>query len=436
MRIRLEFTMADKDISANEFSLPSEEVEIKAELMEAWLNGKKIEFLTPKTMFDVQTILRHYKDIIVPEKDVKISYPEDNEGARCSVDKNEVFISTAHLQEGYVDETIGHMIHELNHLKMSDSERQTWATCYSMLETVLDSIFVPEDKDNPECDYLCLKDIVLSDPAICFESLYSPSCEVEEMKYGNFLRQALRDIAFLLNAVEDVRIDTLCQPNLKRYIDKGDSRIFSQWKEKYDAGEYSQNTLMDICFKLLFHHKGYLKDPFINDNFCDTNYILSSSPSEYTPVVLETFKEAIKKHIEYLWSCVKSGGSFLSLTNPCDLYMGNHSEDGEKILSDIADGDSNIMGRAKSDVGEITFAESAIRDFSNEKGFTDNRGGYAFRQAQEQHSKPKIVAKDVMAVIHSFQRIKVYETTEQLSDSWNEDSASQVDYSVVVYDAL
>ena len=94
--------MADKDISANEFSLPSEEVEMKAELMEAWLNGKKIEFLTPKTMFDVQTILRHYKDIIVPEKDVKISYPEDNEGARCSVDKNEVFISTAHLQEGYM----------------------------------------------------------------------------------------------------------------------------------------------------------------------------------------------------------------------------------------------------------------------------------------------------------------------------------------------
>jgi len=41
----------------------------------------------------------------------------------------------------------------------------------------------------------------------------------------------------------------------------------------------------------------------------------------------------------------------------------------------------------------------------------------------------------MMAAIHSFHKIQVYETKEKLSDNWGEGSP-EVDYSVVVYDAL
>ena len=411
-----------------EFSPPDEGVEIKAEMMESWLNGRTIYSLSPKVMYDIQTILRHYKDIIVPGENVKIDYPNDDNGARCSVDNKKVYISTGHLEKGYVDETIGHMIHELNHIKMSDSERQTWATCYLMLEKVLDSLFVLEDPDDSESDYICLRELVMCDPAMSFDNLYSE--DSEELKYGNFLRKALADIAFLLNAVEDIRIDTLCAYNLKKYINAGDVRVFSEWNKRYEEGEFNDNTLMNICYRLLFHHKDFIHDPWIYKVYGDKGKIVNSTPSQYTPIVLETFKDAIKDHVENLWGNVVEIPRFSFGSTAGDMYLGGMSESGNATLSDIAGGDSNIIERAQSDVGEIRFAESALRDPSQKKD-----GGEEFRMAQEQHSKPRIIGSPMMAAIHSFHKIQVYEAKEKLSDNWGEGSP-EVDYSVVVYDAL
>ena len=102
---------------------PSNDIVIDAELMEKWLGGSKIESLNPKTLFDIQLLLSHYKDIIVPMTNVKVEYPTEGFDTACaSVDRGEIFIPTSTLNEGKIDDTIGLVIHELNHIKMSEKE--------------------------------------------------------------------------------------------------------------------------------------------------------------------------------------------------------------------------------------------------------------------------------------------------------------------------
>ena len=422
---------SDKEFDSNEVD------EIHADLMEAWLNGKKINSLSSKTMFDIQTIVRHYADIMVPDKNVKISYPNDDNGARCSVDNEEVFISTAQLQKGLVDDTIGSMIHELNHIKMSDSERQTWATCYKMLEKVLDSIFIPEDKDDPNTDYVCLKDIAMSDPNLTFENLYSS--DGTETKYSMFLKTALGDIAFLLNAVEDVRIDTLCAPNLKKYIDSGDARAWASFGKAYDEGKFNKNTLMNLCYRLLFHHKGFVTDPHIEKVLPDTDYIVNSEPSEYTPVILKTFQDAIKSHVEQLWKNGKEthvGVGNLEMPNSSDLYMSGFSDGGDTPIQNISGGDGDIEKRAEKDTEGVEFEETAL-DESDDGEEQPDFGLQRMRQEKED-AKPKLISRRLEADIQSFKNLVIYEASEHLTDdsSYSDKEGEQeINYSVAVFDA-
>ena len=72
---------------------PSNDIVIDAKLMEKWLGGSKIESLNPKTLFDIQLLLSHYKDIIVPMTNVKVEYPTEGFDTACaSVDRGEIFI--------------------------------------------------------------------------------------------------------------------------------------------------------------------------------------------------------------------------------------------------------------------------------------------------------------------------------------------------------
>jgi hypothetical protein len=100
-----------------------EEHNIDAEYMNRWLGeGSKIESLVPKTLYDVQTLIEYYRDIIVPDKKVSIAFPTDaNESPRACVSRGEVIIPFNLLQIGRVDETIGAMIHELHHIKLTPS---------------------------------------------------------------------------------------------------------------------------------------------------------------------------------------------------------------------------------------------------------------------------------------------------------------------------
>ena len=430
-QIPLEFTM--KTEHTETFS-PDMNVEIDATFMERWLNGRKIESLSPKVLFDIKTVLRHYKDIIVPGEEVSISYPEKENGAYCSVDKKNVFISTGHLEKGYVDETIGLMVHELNHIKMSDSEQQIWFTCYKTVEKVLDSIFVPKEPENPNTEYVCLKDIVMCDPNISYKSLFQD--KVDSIKYGDFLRTAVNDVAFLLNAVEDVRIDSLCAYNLKKYIKVGDDRCWKDFKEKLDEGEFEENNLMNVCFRLLFHHKGYFNDSYISKVFGDTDYIINSAPKKYTPKVLGIFKDVIKDHIESLWN--SEGGQegiHVFAISLGDMYLSGMVEDGtDSLMKDSAAGnDFTILDRAESDTSTVKFMESIIAD--KNKDSSTKCGGQQLKNEIERHFKPKIIGTSLTAAIHTFERVSVYQTKEKLF-SYYDKTDEQVDYSVIIYDSL
>ena len=116
-------------------------VKADAELMSAWLGDMEDISISPKLLFDLQTLLRHYADFLVPDKKVSIDYA--CEGIPCaSVDKNQVFIPVDMLKEGRVDETISAVIHELHHIKLSDGETEICRNLFPYFKRILKTVEV------------------------------------------------------------------------------------------------------------------------------------------------------------------------------------------------------------------------------------------------------------------------------------------------------
>ena len=80
--------MPNKDNTFN----PDEVTDIEASFMEAWLGGRKIDSLSTKLLYDIQTLMEHYRDIITPSENVRVEFPQDDSGARASVDNKIVFV--------------------------------------------------------------------------------------------------------------------------------------------------------------------------------------------------------------------------------------------------------------------------------------------------------------------------------------------------------
>ena len=120
----------------------SENPPIKAKYMNAWLGGNPIEEVTPKTMFDILTLCEYYKDIIVPDKKVKVDYMV--EGVPCaSVRDNTIYIPHDMLLKGWVDRSIGATIHELNHIKDSLNEHETAFIVFELIRDILCRMKLP-----------------------------------------------------------------------------------------------------------------------------------------------------------------------------------------------------------------------------------------------------------------------------------------------------
>lgn len=273
---------------------PSDDTVIDAELMEKWLGGSKISSLSPKTLFDIQLLLTHYKDIIVPMKDVKVEYPTEGFDTACaSVDKGEIFIPTYTLNEGKIDDTIGLVIHELNHIKMSEKESTLMKICASYLLKVMDSIFVKRE----DGIYDSIKETLFANN-FNFKNILEGQATNSSEQYFS---ECLKGVMMLLNAVEDVRIDSLCAPNMKRYIDKLDIHGSENFIPYYEKGELDENKLMNIVFRLLYHHKGFIKDDYIDKTFGELPFILNSQPKEYIPVLLPAYQKEIKEYCESLF---------------------------------------------------------------------------------------------------------------------------------------
>ena len=245
------------------------------------------------------------------------------------------------------------------------------------------------------------------------------------------MRQACKDVAFLLNAVEDVRIDSLTQPNLKKYITKGDEKAWVDFEKEYNRGTLSEDTLLNLCYRLLFHHKGFLSDNTIEKMFGDTSFILRSEPSDYTPVVLKEFSDVIRTHLEDMWKNFPEHEKQLMLTDsddPTELYVNGLKTDSESVEGQIIDGNLRIKGRVGMDTNALEWEDKEVGRTVTAP--LKEQGGQILRGLCDNRKKPKIVNQSLKNEIDAYDNIQIYYTEEDFGRN------KKTEYGCVVYDAV
>ena len=403
-------------------------MKVDAEYLERWLGGIKLNDLSPKTMSDVQRLLEYYRDIIVPTSNVSVAFPTDNDGARASVDRNQIFVPTNTLNEGFVDDTIGLVIHELNHIKWSDSERKTWATCYAFAKQIISKIYTKDDSD----EWVSLWEVTFSKGSISLDDLM----EMPKRKEVAFLQKAIKDIAFLLNAVEDIRIDAKCPPNLRKYIDKCDERHGKVFLADYTKGKYDDNTFYNLLYRLLFHHKGMINDKHIDSIFGDTDYIVNSTPTEYTPKVFSVFHDVIKSHIEDLYNnaTFKPIPSFGMGTTVLDAYTnGNAEKHGQQLEKQFSEDFTSAKELMKR-VPETEEQELSKSNSGDEKGNLTEGEAFHKKYTNEKFERTPISAQQKRE-IESFKNVEIVYADEYLRGDYDTEE-NQIEYAIALVDGI
>ena len=268
-------------------------VKADAELMSAWLGDMEDISISPKLLFDLQTLLRHYADFLVPDKKVSIDYA--CEGIPCaSVDKNQVFIPVDMLKEGRVDETISAVIHELHHIKLSDGETEICRNLFPYFKRILKTV---------EVEHYGRK-MSLWDALASHGNMTANQIVQRELKhkYKEFIYQFFGDLFLLMNAVEDVRIDEMQPENLKKYRFKHEKICYDKFAERIAEGEIDTNTLHGQFLNSLFHWKGYVKDDIIANSNLTSDFIKDvETPNDYFPNTFQTFGKVVQDHAGALW---------------------------------------------------------------------------------------------------------------------------------------
>lgn len=436
----------------------TELMNIDAEYMNRWLGeNTQIESLSPKTLYDVQTLIEYYRDIIVPTAKITIAFPtKDKQSPRASVANGEVIIPFFMLKEGEVDNTIGAMIHELHHIKLSPSEVFLHTLSFGFLRTLMEQI---------ECVGMTLAERVFSDSSVTVEKILS-----EEKAVGNdiaFLRKVMSDMLFLVNAVEDVRIDNNTSKNLKKYIDKSDAKHGGRLKEIIESGGITEDSrdLASLAFMLLVHHKGIHEFKFVENKFGDTAAIVNAVGTELPLDLFTAFTDEIAEHAlaTYYEFCGKpkpvvAAGEDDDGEFDMDSYFGgkvNHSIGDSleeqftnlkkpKHSADAADAEADALEKAKEKMKNVkvsgkvegkTDTKIKIDLSQNEDGSVTGSSiqvpmtAEQFKKLLEEEKKEVFVAPEIVQQIKSFKDVRVYTTTEIFNDS-------PVVYDAVIFDAI
>lgn len=440
----------------------SDPVNIDAEYMNIWLgNSSKIKSLSPKVLYDIKTLLEYYKDIIVPQAEVAIAFPVEGKDCspRASVERGEVMIPYHMLQDGEVDNTIGAMIHELHHIKLSASERFLTAISFKFLRQLMDQIQIGS---------MTMAERLFTDASISADKIMGwgghEPLHTNDMK---FLREALMDMLFMINAVEDVRIDANTPPNLRKYITKLEKGASKAILDKIESGEF-HNDLRDIssiAFMLLVHHKDIAEFPFIEDRYGDTDAIISSDATELPLSVFSAFTDEIANHIEerYYAYCGKpketkkdAQGNDTELD--LDAYFGGKvkSSVGEAVdeqFSETIQSDVEYKALETQDakIKEVNVSTGILPHQSGGSGVTgtdtlidlsenDNKDllvqqvppafdGRELRKEIEEQNKVVHLDPTVVTQINSFKDVQVITTSEHFQDQ-------EVVYDSVLFDAV
>jgi len=437
----------------------AEPTNIDAEYMNRWLGeNTQIESLSPRTLFDVQTLIEYYRDIIVPTAKITIAFPtQDKQSPRASVTKGEVIIPFYMLKDGRVDETIGAMIHELHHIKLSPTEVFLHTLSFQFLRRMMEQI---------DCFGMTLAERVFSDSSITVDKILA-----DEKTVGNeigFLRKVMSDLLFLINSVEDVRIDNNTPKNLKKYIDKADRRHGGRLKEIIQQGGITEDSrdLASIAFMLLVHHKGIHEFDYIKQKYGDTDAIVNAVGTEYPVDVFTAFADEIAQHTleQYFEFCGKPkqhnpagpgdddefdidsyfGGKvnhsigdsleeqFTSQTKPS--HASDREEEEAEALKKAVEKLKNVTPKTPSSTEGAANTNIKIDLSQNQDSSLGGEtvevamSAEEFKALLEEEKKEVFVAPELVQQIKSFKDVQVYTTTELFNDSL-------VVYDAVIYDA-
>jgi len=391
-------------------------VKVTAEYFNAWL-GHDVKSIDPKLLFDLQELFKHYASIIVPSKSVKINYPTYDTSACADTQNDEIWIPTSVLEEGDIDNTIGLVVHELQHLNLSLKSSDNIMFCYRFLNILLKSIFVGDDDEG----YEPLFDIINRGYTVRFSDIFGQGNDASDIVASTrFYQKAITDIAFFLNAVEDVRIDSLTQPNLKKYIDKGDKKHAPHFVEAYDEGKMSKNTLLNVGYRFLFHHKGFIQDDYINSTYGDLDVLLQSTPFQWIPKVFDIYGDMFKEHIESLYNANKDAfdedisGSYGVMMNEFESEEANVNDDSDEITKALE---------------SVELEETQLDDT------TDNKSADKLSRGVKDkiEVKMKPLSNGLVDQIEVMGRIKIYDNEESLDNNSEGDTC---EWNTIIVDTI
>ena len=393
--------------------------DIDSKYFNGWI-GHDVTVIEPKLLFDLQELFKHYASIIVPHKNVKVNYPIYDTSACADTENDEIWIPTSTLVEGDIDNCIGLVVHELQHLSLSLKSSENIKFCFQFLNKLLQNIF----KGNDEEGYESLYEIINRSRRVKFIDVFNPKAKQSSFDSPQiqFYRKAIGDIAFFLNAVEDVRIDSLTQPNLKKYIDVGDNKYSNEFIERYNNDEFKEKTLLNVGYCFLMHHKGFVKDSYIDKTYPDLQKLLNSTPYEWIPDVFSIYEEIFKHHVESLFNenedevGEQSQGSFTALNQELDGAVSTftNDDDGDEISKAI----SNI------EVEETELDEDAKID------------GNKMSQEYKEKVSPKMIplASTLIDQIKIMGNVKVYDNKETFSN--DEEDGEQLEWNTIIVDTI
>ena len=389
-----------------------EVTDLNADYLKAWLE-EDLDSIDEKTLYDLQQLISHYASIIVPSTNVKVEYPTSLDASACAdTDKGVVFIPTSTLLEGELDHTIGLMIHELHHIKLSLKGSEISEICFYMVNKVLKNTYVGSDEDGWESLYEVIqshKSISMSDLRKIYDGKAQPTA------HENFYLKSIKGLAMLLNCIEDVRIDSLTQPNLKKYIDKGDALHAPHFIEKYKEGKFEERTIDNTGYKFLFHHKGFLKDDYIDSTYPNLTDLLDSTPLEYIPVIFDIYKNEIKDFV------------LAQYDNQDMPTEGSKGGNLDELLETQADDNSEFNLSDDCEVPETEFVKSSDDKNNSEP----NEAMVEFREKFEPQYVP--ITPTLADSIDVMGKVSIHTTTEELINNHRSDE-DFVEYSCVVYD--
>ena len=402
-------------------------VKADAELMSAWLGGMDDVFISSKLLFDLQTLLRHYADFIVPNKKVSIDYR--HEGTPCaSVDNNQVFIPIDTLRQGEVDNTISSVIHELHHIKFSDGESTIARNIFPFYQNILDTVEI-----NHHGRKMSVWQALASHGKIDVGQIIERECE---HTYKEFIYRFFGDLFLLMNAVEDVRIDELQPKNLMKYRFKHEKQCFEKFKDALHEGNIDTDTFHGRFLSALFHWKGYGRDSFVEKSKLHTDTIVGvETPSELVRPTFKAFAKVIQDHAGALWKLYEEqnevGQSAISdflveevaeqLGDDDNEVNGNEELQLEpKKASSCSNLDEELSKEVSDTFGESDFADMLNAMYRPDEG--DNEG-------DESSPTVEVLSETAWAEIQSFKRLRHVVCNEQ-----TENAPQGVEYDTLIFD--